>query len=34
MRIVYTSHAHVDMYRRQGAEASADYFVDKSLELE
>jgi CheY-like chemotaxis protein len=34
MRIVYTNHAQVSMYRRQCAEAGADYFFDKSLELE
>ncbi|WP_042883786.1 response regulator [Cupriavidus necator] len=34
VRIVYTNHAQVDMYRRQCAEAGADYFFDKSLELE
>ncbi|CAG2137993.1 hypothetical protein LMG31506_01885 [Cupriavidus yeoncheonensis] len=34
MRIVYTNHAQVPMYRRQCAEAGADYFFDKSLELE
>lgn len=34
VRIVYTNHAQVSMYRRQCAEAGADYFFDKSLELE
>jgi len=34
IRIVYTNHAQVSMYRRQCAEAGADYFFDKSLELE
>jgi len=34
IRIVYTNHAQVPMYRRQCAEAGADYFFDKSLELE
>ncbi|KWR88294.1 response regulator [Cupriavidus sp. IDO] len=34
MRIVYTNHAQVSMYRRQCTEAGADYFFDKSLELE
>jgi CheY-like chemotaxis protein len=34
MRIVYTNHAQVAMYRHQCAEAGADYFFDKSLELE
>jgi len=34
IRIVYTNHAQVPAYRRQCAEAGADYFFDKSLELE
>ncbi|SOZ51474.1 putative response regulator, CheY family [Cupriavidus taiwanensis] len=34
VRIVYTNHAQLEMYRRQCAEAGADYFFDKSLELE
>jgi CheY-like chemotaxis protein len=34
MRIVYTNHAQVSMYRNQCAAAGADYFFDKSLELE
>ncbi|CAG9175789.1 response regulator [Cupriavidus pampae] len=34
IRIVYTNHAQVSMYRRQCTEAGADYFFDKSLELE
>lgn len=34
IRIVYTNHAQVPTYRRQCAEAGADYFFDKSLELE
>ena len=34
IRIVYTNHAQVAMYRRQCAEAGADYFFDKSLEME
>ncbi|MBY4896749.1 response regulator [Cupriavidus sp. AU9028] len=34
IRIVYTNHAHMPTYRRQCAEAGADYFFDKSLELE
>ncbi len=34
IRIVYTNHAQVSTYRRQCAEAGADYFFDKSLELE
>ncbi|ABF06977.1 two-component system, OmpR family, response regulator [Cupriavidus metallidurans] len=34
IRIVYTNHAQVSMYRRQCAEAGADYFFDKSLEME
>ena len=34
VRIVSTTHAQVSMYRRQCAEAGADYFFDKSLELE
>lgn len=34
VRIVYTNHAQVSMYRRQCTEAGADYFFDKSLELE
>ncbi|CAG2126628.1 response regulator [Cupriavidus plantarum] len=34
IRIVYTNHAQVSMYRRQCSEAGADYFFDKSLELE
>jgi DNA-binding NarL/FixJ family response regulator len=34
IRIVYTNHAQVPMYRRQCAEAGADYFFDKSLEME
>ena len=34
IRIVYTNHAQVSMYRRQCADAGADYFFDKSLELE
>jgi len=33
-RVVYTNHAHSDLYRRQCAEAGADHFLDKSLELE
>jgi len=34
MSIEYTNHAHVDLYRRQCAETSADNLFDKSLELE
>ncbi len=34
IRIVYTNHAQVPMYRRQCADAGADYFFDKSLEME
>ncbi|MFJ4293594.1 response regulator [Cupriavidus sp. NPDC089707] len=34
VRIVYTNHAQVQMYRNQCADAGADYFFDKSLELE
>jgi DNA-binding NarL/FixJ family response regulator len=34
IRIVYTNHAQVPLYRRQCADAGADYFFDKSLELE
>jgi DNA-binding NarL/FixJ family response regulator len=34
IRIVYTNHAQVSTYRRQCADAGADYFFDKSLELE
>ena len=34
LRIVYTNHAQVSVYRNQCAEAGADYFFDKSLELE
>nr|WP_315593424.1 response regulator [uncultured Cupriavidus sp.] len=34
LRIVYTNHAQVSMYRRQCTDAGADYFFDKSLELE
>jgi len=34
IRIVYTNHAQVSMYRRQCTDAGADYFFDKSLELE
>ncbi len=34
MRIVYTNHAQISTYRNQCAEAGADYFFDKSLELE
>ncbi|CAG9184247.1 Protein-glutamate methylesterase/protein-glutamine glutaminase [Cupriavidus laharis] len=34
LRIVYTNHAQVAIYRHQCAEAGADYFFDKSLELE
>ncbi len=34
IRIVYTNHAQVPAYRRQCADAGADYFFDKSLEME
>lgn len=34
IRIVYTNHAQVPTYRRQCAEAGADFFFDKSLEMD
>lgn len=34
IRIVCTNHAQVPLYRRQCTEAGADYFFDKSLELD
>jgi DNA-binding NarL/FixJ family response regulator len=34
IRIVYTNHAQVPTYRKQCAEAGADFFFDKSLEME
>jgi DNA-binding NarL/FixJ family response regulator len=34
LRVVYTNHAQVPSYRRQCAEAGADFFFDKSLELD
>lgn len=34
IRIVYTNHAHVATYRKQCVDAGANYFFDKSLEME
>ncbi len=34
IRIVYTNHAQLSSYRRQCVDAGANYFFDKSLEME
>lgn len=34
LRIVYTNHAQLASYRRQCVDAGANYFFDKSLEME